>query len=51
MYYAKEINNWPTESGKFNSIDEAIEWGKQNLKGKWAVYKIGLLVNEKVYTH
>ncbi|UCN00028.1 hypothetical protein LCX93_10930 [Sulfurimonas sp. SWIR-19] len=51
MYYAKEINMWPTESGLFDSLEEAKRWGEQNLKGKWSVYKKGLLRDEEVYTY
>jgi len=50
QYYAKEKNMWPTESSLFNSIEDAIKWAEKNLKGQWAVYEKGLLLDKEVYS-
>ncbi len=49
MYFAKEQNGWPTSSDDFKTIEEAIAWGHGNLKGKWAVFKHGIIGVTKVW--
>jgi len=51
MYMASEENMWPTESGWFDTLDEAKEWAKSNLKGDWKIWKKGFFNHEEVYSN